>query len=171
MVTNNDINGWVSTPFGEGDLRMIIPSDISKSCEIAVVQIYCWTIAGNMLFIPTSDVLKVNKFVENKKLTMCDINQIVSDFLEISKEDIQLNIRKREIVEARQVCMFFSKYLTKNSLSAIGNMFGRKDHATVLHAEKTILNRIETEHNFKNIIKEIHNKLAPGKPFDFDKKK
>jgi len=170
MVTNNDINGWVRTPFGEGDLRTIIPSDVSKSCDIAVVRIYYWTIAGGLVFVPTSDVYAVEEVVKKKKITMDDINQIVSDYLEISKAEIQLNTRKRETVEARQVCMFFSKKLTKNSLSAIGNMFGNKDHATVLHAEKTILNRIETEPNFEKMIKEIHNKLAPGRSFNFDKK-
>jgi chromosomal replication initiator protein len=62
-------------------------------------------------------------------------------------------------VQARQVAMFFSKNLTKSSLATIGLQIGGKDHATVLHACKTVNNLIETDKQFKNQIEEIEKKL------------
>jgi len=50
--------------------------------------------------------------------------------------------RRREIVEARQFSMYYIKRYTKLSLVRIGRMFG-KDHATVLHACRTIQNLID----------------------------
>jgi len=67
--------------------------------------------------------------------------------------------RKREIVQARQIAMFFSKNLTKSSLSTIGSLIGGKDHATVLHACKTINNLIETDKRFKSQVDSIERKL------------
>jgi len=55
--------------------------------------------------------------------------------------------------------MYFSKSLTNNSLSAIGSKIGKKDHATVLHACKTISNLIETDKEFKSQIREIEAQL------------
>jgi chromosomal replication initiator protein len=55
--------------------------------------------------------------------------------------------------------MFFSKSLTKASLATIGTQIGGKDHATVLHACKTVNNLIETDKRFRIQIDEIEKKL------------
>jgi chromosomal replication initiator protein len=72
---------------------------------------------------------------------------------------LQVKTRKREIVQARQVAMFFSKSMTKASLATIGSQIGGKDHATVLHACKTVNNLIETDKRFMQSIREIEKKL------------
>jgi chromosomal replication initiator protein len=72
---------------------------------------------------------------------------------------MQGKTRKREIVQARQVSMYFSKNLTKASLASIGSFIGGKDHATVLHACKTVNNLIDTDRHFRNQIIEIEKKL------------
>ena len=55
--------------------------------------------------------------------------------------------------------MYFSKNLTKSSLASIGAQIGGKDHATVLHACKTVNNLIETDKSFRMQIEEIEKKL------------
>jgi chromosomal replication initiator protein len=55
--------------------------------------------------------------------------------------------------------MFFSKSLTKASLASIGSHIGGKDHATVLHACKTVNNLIDTDKHFRNQINDIEKKL------------
>ena len=75
---------------------------------------------------------------------------------------LQAKTRKREVVQARQLAMYFSKNLTKYSLSYIGNQIGKKDHATVLYACKTITDLIETDRNFKLQVEEIQRKLYCG---------
>ena len=51
--------------------------------------------------------------------------------------------------------MFFSKQLTKNSLANIGIHCGNKDHATVLHACKTVNNLIDTDKQFRAFVNDI----------------
>jgi chromosomal replication initiator protein len=68
--------------------------------------------------------------------------------------------RKREIVQCRQLAMFFSKQMTKSSLAVIGKYCGNKDHATVLHACKTVNNLADTDKQFKGYIIDIEKKLS-----------
>jgi len=71
------------------------------------------------------------------------------EYFKLNIGDIHLKTRKREIVQARQIAMYFSKSLTKDSLAFIGKVIGNKDHATVLHACKTVNNLIDTDKQFK----------------------
>ncbi|MBN2764583.1 MAG: chromosomal replication initiator protein DnaA, partial [Bacteroidales bacterium] len=87
------------------------------------------------------------------------IQKVVCNYFDVPSDSLQSKTRKREIVQARQVAMFFSKNLTKSSLATIGLQIGGKDHATVLHACKTVNNLIETDKQFKNQIEEIEKKL------------
>jgi chromosomal replication initiator protein len=84
---------------------------------------------------------------------------VVCNYYNIGLEQLQSKTRKREIVQARQVAMFFSKTLTKSSLATIGSQIGGKDHATVLHACKTVNNLIETDKRFRLQVDEIEKKL------------
>ena len=63
--------------------------------------------------------------------------------------------RKREIVQARQIAMYFAKNCTNNSLSKIGREIGQKDHATVLHASRTVKNLMDIDKEFKQNIEDI----------------
>jgi chromosomal replication initiator protein len=69
----------------------------------------------------------------------------------VSLSMLDSKTRKREIVLARQIAMYFSKNLVipTPSLSTIGGQIGNKDHATVLHACKTIHNLITTDKYFR----------------------
>ena len=51
--------------------------------------------------------------------------------------------------------MFLSKKYTDNSLSMIGKIVGKKDHATVLHACKTVKDQMETNKDFRSSVEEI----------------
>lgn len=96
---------------------------------------------------------------QHKEITIDYIQKVVSDYYKIPVDVMQGKTRKREIVQARQVSMYFSKSLTKASLASIGSQIGGKDHATVLHACKTVNNLIDTDRHFRNQIKEIEKKL------------
>jgi chromosomal replication initiator protein len=103
----------------------------------------------------------VEKLISTAKreITIEYIQKIVCDYYKIPIDFIQGKTRKREIVQARQVSMYFSKSLTKSSLASIGTHIGGKDHATVLHACKTVNNLIDTDKHFRNQINEIEKKL------------
>jgi chromosomal replication initiator protein len=103
----------------------------------------------------------IDRLVRNSKreISITHIQKIVCDYFNIHVDQLQEKTRKREIVQARQVAMFFSKSLTKSSLATIGSQIGGKDHATVLHACKTVNNLIETDKRFMQSIQEIEKKL------------
>lgn len=87
------------------------------------------------------------------------IQKTVCDYFGLELESLQSKTRKREVVQARQIAMYFSKNLTKSSLAAIGSKIGQKDHSTVLYAYRTISNLIETDRDFKSQIREIEAQL------------
>jgi len=103
----------------------------------------------------------IDKLVKNTKreISIEYIQKIVCDYFNMPIDIINSKTRKREIVQARQIAMFFAKGLTKSSLATIGSQIGGKDHATVLHACKTVNNLIETDKRFKGFIEEIEKKL------------
>lgn len=103
----------------------------------------------------------INKLVNNTKreLTIDYISKVVSDYFCIPVDSLFVKTRKREIVQARQIAMYFSKNLTQSSLASIGSQIGGKDHATVLHACRTVTNLKEIDKNFRLSIDEIENKL------------
>jgi chromosomal replication initiator protein len=103
----------------------------------------------------------IDKLVKNthKELSIDYIQKVVCDYFNIPIDLVLSKTRKREIVQARQVAMFFSKNLTKSSLATIGSRIGGKDHATVLHACKTVNNLIETDKRFRLQIEEIEKRL------------
>ncbi|HUW93014.1 MAG TPA: chromosomal replication initiator protein DnaA [Bacteroidales bacterium] len=96
---------------------------------------------------------------QRREITIDYIQKIVCEYYKIPVDQMQGKTRKREIVQARQVSMYFSKSLTKASLASIGSLIGGKDHATVLHACKTVNNLIDTDRHFRNQILEIEKKL------------
>jgi chromosomal replication initiator protein len=103
----------------------------------------------------------VDKLIKNTKreVSIDYIQKVVCSYFDVPVDALQSKTRKREIVQARQVAMFFSKNLTKSSLATIGSQIGKKDHATVLHACKTVNNLVETDKQFRNQIDEIEKKL------------
>ncbi|MCP4310901.1 MAG: chromosomal replication initiator protein DnaA [Bacteroidetes bacterium] len=103
----------------------------------------------------------IDKLIKSTKreISIDYIQKVVCNYYNIGLELLQSKTRKREIVQARQVAMFFSKTLTKSSLATIGSQIGGKDHATVLHACKTVNNLIETDKRFRLQVDEIEKKL------------
>ena len=92
---------------------------------------------------------------EKKRITVQKIKDTVSDFYSVKKDLIQSPSRKREIVQARQVTMFFIKKHTELSLSQIGVQVGNRSHATVLHACNTVKNYYEFDKSFRSDLEEI----------------
>ena len=103
----------------------------------------------------------IDKFVKNstREISIDYIQKVVCDYFNLPLEAINSKTRKREIVQARQLAMFFSKKHTKNSLATIGLHCGNKDHATVLHACRTVNNLVETDKRFRVYVEEIDKKL------------
>lgn len=103
----------------------------------------------------------IDKYVQSstREITIDYIQKVVCDSLDLPVESIQMTSRKREIVQARQLSMYFAKKITKSSLAVIGMQCGNKDHATVLHACKTIENLRQTDRYIRNLVDELEKKF------------
>jgi len=103
----------------------------------------------------------VDKYVKStaKEISVEYIQKIVGEYFNVTIEKINANKRDREVVQPRQICMFFSKKYTKLPLATIGAHCGGRDHATVLHACRTISNLYETDKKMKIYIDEIDKKM------------
>ena len=112
----------------------------------------------------TLDLAKkiVENYVKNtkKEVSIEYIQKVVSDYFQMDVETLQSKTRKRHIVQARQLAMFFAKKLTKASLASIGTQIGKRDHATVLHACKTVNNLSTTDKQFKKFVEDLNKKLT-----------
>ncbi|MDD2994942.1 MAG: chromosomal replication initiator protein DnaA [Paludibacter sp.] len=97
--------------------------------------------------------------VTRKVNTVEKIRDAVCEYFSLSVDAISTKSRKREVVQARQIAMYLSKQMTKNSLSSIGFAIGQRDHATVLHACKIVTDLMEIDKNFRSSVKEIEEKL------------
>ncbi len=104
----------------------------------------------------------VEKFVKNTKreVSIDYIQKVVSDYFQMDVDTLQSKTRKRHIVQARQLAMFFAKKFTKASLASIGSQIGKRDHATVLHACKTVDNLSSTDKQFRKYVEDITKKLS-----------
>lgn len=103
----------------------------------------------------------IDKFVKNTvhEISIDYIQKVVCDYFELPLETLKSKTRKREVVQARQLAMYFSKNMTKSSLSAIGAHCGGKDHATVLHACRTVNNLMETDKKFKGYVADLQKRI------------
>jgi len=103
----------------------------------------------------------IDKFVKNtvREISIDFIQKIVCDYFSIQVDALNSKTRKRDIVQARQLSMYFSKKHTKASLATIGLHCGNKDHATVLHACRTVTNLIETDKQFRLYVEELEKRI------------
>jgi chromosomal replication initiator protein len=96
---------------------------------------------------------------QQNDVTIDKVQKVVCDYFNITRDELLSKTRKRQIVQARQIAMYMSRTLINCSLSTIGAEIGGKDHATVLHACKTVANLADTDKQFKVELEEIDNSL------------
>lgn len=84
------------------------------------------------------EALKDLLSVSNGQITVENIQKTVADFYKIKVADMYSKRRPANIAMPRQVAMYLAKELTQKSLPEIGELFGGRDHTTVLHAVRKI---------------------------------
>ena len=94
-----------------------------------------------------------------RKITTDQIQKKVAEFYSVSPEMMQAKKKTADVALARQVAMYLCRTLTDRSLKAIGAAFGGRDHSTVIHAHKTIMNMIKKDINLKLRIDQLINSL------------
>ena len=97
----------------------------------------------------------------NRQVTIETIQKTVADYYKIKLSDMHSKKRSRDIARPRQVAMTLAKELTSLSLPNIGDAFGGRDHTTVLHACKTIIemrgNDSDIAHDYDTLLAMLRN--------------
>ncbi len=109
-----------------------------------------------------SDCKNILKDVFNqaKIVTVDKIQNTVSNYFNISLNDMLSQRRSRPLARPRQIAMFLAKRLTTRSLPEIGRRFANRDHTTVIHAVKTITKLSEKDEEMKKNIAQIKSLLV-----------
>ena len=87
------------------------------------------------------------------------IQKTVAEYFHLSPDGLKAKTRKKEIVIARQVAMYFAKEYTNHSLKSIGYHFGGRDHSTVIHAVQAVNDMMDVNANFRHTIADLQDKL------------
>ena len=83
-------------------------------------------------------------------ITIQEIEDIVCGYFDVDKELLHTNTRKRPVVNARQITMYFAKKYTKLSFQRIGDYFNGFDHTTIIHSCQTVEDLMDSDKEYLN---------------------
>ncbi|MDD2618000.1 MAG: chromosomal replication initiator protein DnaA [Bacteroidales bacterium] len=93
--------------------------------------------------------------VKERPISVELIENEVCKYYKLEPELIQTRSKKQEVAHARQIAMYLSKKYTDSSYARIGELLGKRNHATVIHACKTVNDWIETDKSLRSDIQTI----------------
>lgn len=135
--------------------------DSIRSLEGTLIRVGAYASLNNTPI--TSDLVKdtMGHIIKekNKEITLDMIIKDVCSHFSVTLSDIKSSKRIKSIMIPRQVAMYLSRKLTDSSLVSIGEKFGGKDHATVLHSIKKIESEINVKKEFKSTVEKIIQRL------------
>jgi chromosomal replication initiator protein len=140
-----------------------IPSNI-RQLEGALTKLVAFsTFTKKELSVSLArDILKDIIPLEDKKISISQIQKAVTDYYTIKVNSLLSKKRTKDVVLARQVAIYLSRELTDLSLTSIGEAFGRRDHTTIIHSCTKIKNKIKKDKSFKNIIDNLILNIKKG---------
>ncbi len=98
--------------------------------------------------------------VQGRAVSIENIQKTVAEYYKIRLADLSGKSRARSVARPRQLAMALAKELTSKSLPEIGRAFGGRDHTTVLHACKKIVELRDTDENINEDYKNLHRTLS-----------
>ncbi len=104
-------------------------------------------------------VLKDTIAIKKKNLSIEVIQKTVAEYFNIPDDLLRAKTRKKEIAEARQICMYLTKEILGSSLKTIGLHFGGRDHSTVIYACKLVEEWMSQNPKIKDDVGTIKRKI------------
>lgn len=101
------------------------------------------------------DVLRAAVTEEDQKITIELIQKKVADYFNLKVADLRMKSRTRSVAFPRQIAMYLVRELTSHSLAEIGDYFGGRNHATVLHAHRKTCSAKEKEAHVRDAIETL----------------
>ena len=96
---------------------------------------------------------------KKREISVDAIIKEVGLYFTTKASDIKSNRRIKSIVVPRQIAIYLARKLTDNSLVGIGERFGGKDHATVIHSIKKIEEEIKVKKELKETVEKLERKI------------
>ena len=143
------------------DVMLFIASRIDnniRELEGALIRVMAYASLTNQVVTNelVSEALKdVFPHGKTKEITLELIQEIVSSYFKIKMEDLLAKKRTRNLAFPRQIAMYLSRELTDTCLPRIGELFGGRDHTTVIHAHDKIARERNEDNKLNNTIKEL----------------
>ncbi len=94
-----------------------------------------------------------------RQITMDHIQQVVANYFKIKQDDLIAKKRTRNVAYPRQIAMYLCREMTETSLPRIGEIFGGRDHTTVIHAHDKISRERNEDIKLNNILKELAKRI------------
>lgn len=132
-----------------------------RELEGALIRVIAYASLSNkqITLELTTDVLKDIISQKSRRITISLIQEMVADYFEIDLDDLYSKKRTRNITIPRQVAMYLSRELTDSSLPKIGELFGGRDHTTVLHSCQRVREMMKDDLDFSKKVKDLILKL------------
>jgi len=105
------------------------------------------------------NVLNEQKSEQRNSISLYEIAQVVSNELNVKLSELKSKSRNRQIVKARRIVIYLARTLTPNSMPALAQFFGMKDHTSVSHAMKKVKEMIAQDEKFRLRIQELTHKI------------
>ncbi len=151
VILNNEVIEYISNTFDD-NIRQLEGSLIKILAYTSYKKIKPHKIKIDKVKEILADLIETRK----KPITLDLIQEEVAKYFKIGKNQIKEPTRKKEIAFPRQIAMYLSnKLIPHTSLLEIANHYNKKDHTTIIHAKKIILNKIANDPNLKSKINEI----------------
>ena len=133
-----------------------------RRLEGAFIRVSAYSqLTGRLLTLDVVENLLREILQEEGKqaITIESIQKKVADHYDIRMADMTSKRRPENIAFPRQVAMYLARHLTPASLSSIGEAFGGRDHGTVLHACRTVKNRMEVDSSVRQAVEYLEKTL------------
>jgi chromosomal replication initiator protein len=133
-----------------------------RRLEGALIRVASYaTLTGKKISVETVESLLREILHEEGRHTLCidTVQKKVAEHFDLRLADMTGKRRPENIAFPRQIAMYLSRQLTQKSLNAIGEAFGGRDHGTVLHACKTVKDRMEVDSQVRQVVGRLEAEL------------
>lgn len=125
--------------------------------SIKILKAYM-SLSRKIVTLEVAKDLLANIIKPTSNVSMQELIKVVAQEFKLSPHDLKSKSRKKEVVLARQISMYFARNMIGMSLSTIGSFFGGKDHTTVLHSIQKV-EKLKGEPKIEILLNEISRKL------------
>lgn len=139
------------------------PNANIRSLEGALTRVNMYARLHNASVIDVntakSALQEIFRSKQQRTITAQQVCDVVCEYFNVSEQELKGPRRTKDVAFARQVAMYALRHLTDLSLAKIAEFFGKKDHTTVMHAEKTVEKSMTENANVKREVDDVLAKL------------